>query len=169
MTPDLEPQWQPVRETTPPFTNTKNCTTIICCHDADNVPTKIAAEKLQTKSKSLPFLFFSKVVSFLSVVCLRLTLTSLANVNMNLGLPVTFENNKRTICQNSSSLLCVWCGKISTAEWTVAKIYRQSAKWSHGEMTKWDGVEMDHIMDLEGNTQCKWTAYFDTYIPQETQ
>lgn len=61
MTPDLELQWQPVRgkkqSPTPTSTNTKNCTTIIC-YDADNVPTKIAAEKLQTKSKSFPFLSF---------------------------------------------------------------------------------------------------------------
>lgn len=98
MMPDLGPQWQPVRETPPPIsTNTKNCTTIIC-YDADNVPTKIAAEKLQTKSKSL-FLKKEKVVSFLSMVCLRLMLTSLANVNTKLQLPVSFKNNK----QNSLS------------------------------------------------------------------
>lgn len=46
---------------------------------------------------------------------------------------------------------------------------RQSAEWSHSDVTKWDGVEIDHIMDLKGNTRCKWTAYSDTYIPQESQ
>lgn len=45
----------------------------------------------------------------------------------------------------------------------------QSTEWSHSKVTKWDGVGMNRIMDLRGNTHCKWTAYFDSYIPQDTE
>lgn len=40
------PPWPPASQTP------KNCTTIICCQDADNLPSKIAAEKLQSQRRS---------------------------------------------------------------------------------------------------------------------
>lgn len=91
----------------PTSTNTKNCTTIICCHDADNVPAKIAAGKTANKVEVPSISLLKKLVSFLSMVCLRLILTCLANVNTNLQLPLSFEDNKITICQNSTFPLCV--------------------------------------------------------------